>query len=164
MSGVKKPAKPAPKPAAGKVRRPAKTHPQGRPTMCTPEVIERLCAEMEALGFVGAACARAGVAKSTVEEWVQRGKDGQEPFAEFAGRWAQARARANARHVEAIQASPDWRARAWLLERAAPDEYPRDPAVVVTQTVTGASDGAIALLRRLVDAPPEAPEDDPEAR
>lgn len=157
-------AEQAPKPTPRKPKRPPKTHDTGRPTLCTPEVIDRLCAEMEALGFVGAACARAGVARSTVEEWVIRGKDGQEPYAGFAAKWAQARARANARHVEAIQASPDWRARAWLLERAAPDEYPRDPAVVVTQTVTGASDGAIALLRRLVDASPEAPEDDPGAR
>ena len=152
------------KPAPRKPTRAPKTHDTGRPTLCTPEIIERLCAEMEALGFVGAACARASVHKSTVLDWVRRGEAGEAPFSDFSARWAQARARANARHVEAIQASPDWRARAWLLERAAPDEYPRDPAVVVTQTVHGASDGAIALLRRLVDAPPEAPEDDPSAR
>ena len=157
-------AESTPKPTPRKPKRPPKTHDTGRPTLCTPEVIDRLCAEMEALGFVGAACARANVHKSTVLDWVRRGEAGEAPFSDFSARWARARAQANARHVEAIQASPDWRARAWLLERAAPDEYPRDPAVVVTQTVTGASDGAIALLRRLVDAPPEAPEDDPASR
>ncbi len=119
-------------------RRPPPTHEQGAPTKCTPEVMDRLCAEMETLGFVGAACARAGVAKSTVAEWVLRGERGEEPFAEFSARWAQARARAQATLLENIRgaaASGDWRAAAWALERANPEEYPREPAITVTTNI-----------------------------
>ncbi len=110
----------------------------GAPTKCTPEVIDRLCAEMESLGFVGAACARAGVVKSTVQDWVARGERGEEPFATFAARWAQARARAQATLLENIRgaaASGDWRAAAWALERANPEEYPREPAITVTTNI-----------------------------
>lgn len=136
-------------------RRPPKTHDTGRPTMCTPETIDRLCEAMEALGFVGAACARAGVASATVRDWVLRAADGQEPYATFAARWAQARARAQARLVEVIQASPDWRAAAWLLERAAPDEYPRDPQVTVTTHVHQGVETAPLLARIAETAAPE---------
>jgi hypothetical protein len=90
-----------------------------------------------------------------VRDWVLRGADGHEPYATFAARWAQARARAIAVLLEQVRdagASGDWRAAAWLLERAAPDEYPRDPAVQVTTHVHPGADVA-GLLARLT-APP----------
>jgi hypothetical protein len=126
--------------------------------MCTPEMVDRLCDAMETLGFMGAACARAGISRSTVDEWVQRGKDGQEPFAAFADRWAQARARANATlldHVRGASASGDWRAAAWLLERAHPEEYPREPSVTVTTHVHQGVETAPLLERIAARNAPE---------
>jgi len=139
-------------------RRPPPTHEQGAPTKCTPEVMDRLCAEMESLGFVGAACARAGVVKSTVQDWVARGERGEEPFATFAARWAQARARANAvllDHVRGASAGGDWKAAAWLLERASPDEYPREPSVTVTTHVHQGVETAPLLERIAARTAPE---------
>jgi hypothetical protein len=126
--------------------------------MCTPEMIARLCDAMESLGFVGAACARAGISRATVDEWVQRGKDGQEPFAAFADQWAQARARANAtllEHVRGASAGGDWKAAAWLLERASPDEYPREPSVTVTTHVHQGVETAPLLERIAARTAPE---------
>jgi hypothetical protein len=120
--------------------------------------MDRLCAEMETLGFVGASCARAGVAKSTVAEWVLRGERGEEPFAEFSARWAQARARAQAVLVGNIRdaaAAGDWRAAAWALERANPEEYPREPSVTVTTHVHQGVETAPLLERIAARTAPE---------
>ncbi len=144
--------------SARKPRLPPKTHDTGAPTKCTPETMDILCAAMESLGFVGAACARAGVARSTVDEWALRGKAGEEPFATFAARWAQARARANATLLEQVRgasAGGDWRAAAWLLERAHPDEYPREPSVTVTTHVHQGVETAPLLERIAARAAPE---------
>jgi len=144
--------------SARKPSRSPKVHDTGRPTMCTPDVIDRLCDAMQSLGFVGAACAQAGVHKSTVMEWVQRGADGEQPFADFAGRWAQARARAQAVLVGNIRdaaAAGDWRAAAWALERANPEEYPREPSVTVTTHVHQGVETAPLLERIAARAAPE---------
>ncbi len=99
----------------------------------------------------------ADVPERTVKGWLARGRaaieasedndapipESERPFVDFARRVDTARARAVARNVTIIQeAAPnDWRAAAWWLERAHPDEYGRSTRM----EVTGAGGGAVEV-------------------
>ena len=139
-----------------------------RPTKLTDEVQAKFC---EALGLgvsIEAAAAHAGVSPATVHNWMKAGRDGKAPYVEFFAAATRARDRAEVRFAAVVaKAAQEGSASAaqWWLERRRPEHWARrDADVQVTTHVHGASDGAIALLRRLADAPPEAPEDDPGAR
>jgi len=60
-----------------------------------------------------------GIGKSTLNQWIRRGEDGEEPYAAFASAVARARAESVDNLVSTIRqaAVDDWRAASWLLER-----------------------------------------------
>ena len=55
----------------------------GRPTDCTPETIEKVCAGLRMGMTWAAAAAYAGLAASTVMLWKQRGGEGEQPYSDF---------------------------------------------------------------------------------
>lgn len=149
----------------GTPKKPKSEHKKpGRPSLCTDETIEKLCAEMERTGVIKYAAALAGVSVDVIELWMSRRNEGGN-YAKFASRWTLARERSRAALVARIMehADRDWRASAWLLERLDPQTWPQRPEVQVTTHVhQGAEVGP--LLRRLVAMPSEAHGDDPPPR
>ncbi len=75
-----------------------------------------------------AAAARAGIDRTTLYNWLERGKQGEEPFSTFSTTLEKAKADREAKFVGFIrQAAEDgtWQAAAWYLERTDPEHYGR---------------------------------------
>lgn len=102
----------------------------GRPSLLTDEVQERIVAIVKGGSLIETAAAVAGVSRSAVYRWLERGADGEEPYAAFADAVAQAKAEGMARNVTLVAraGAKDWRAAAWLLARQDPDVYGQLPA------------------------------------
>lgn len=69
---------------------------------------------------VQSAAALAGVSYSTLKGWLQKSRDGAEPYASFAAALLAAEAMSEQDHVKAVSMAGkfgDWRASAWFLER-----------------------------------------------
>lgn len=71
----------------------------------------------------------AEVSRSTVYAWLQRAKEegASIEYVAFAAGVEAARARLEARTLEDLSRSRDWRAKSWLLERLFPERYARRP-------------------------------------
>ena len=92
----------------------------GRRCRLTPEVQERIATALRAGSYLEEAAQLAGVSRSTLFSWLERGRKARSgQFLEFLdviqAAIAQAEVAAVARIVTASQA--DWKAAAWLLER-----------------------------------------------
>lgn len=129
----------------------------GRPTVCTAEMIEAVCAALQAAP-VSIACAaeQAGICESTYHSWRERGRSGEEPYATFLERTTRAVRATEAMLVEDIANArtgpdkPDWKARAWILERRFRDEWGKTDRVAVQHDVTdGAADKLGAAFKAL---------------
>ena len=90
-----------------------------------------------------AAAAKGGINKSTLYDWLEKGRlekeaaaaRGVEPagaFAEFADAVMRARAESEVLHLEniAVAGRKDWRAAAWILEKRFPQAYGNKVAVL----------------------------------
>lgn len=72
-----------------------------------------------------ATCAALEVSESKFHEWIKKGEQGEEPYAEFRQRTLCARAWGKIAIVRRILADRDRRAPAWYLGRCHPSEYGR---------------------------------------
>ena len=98
----------------------------GRKTKLTPEVQDIIVDGINAGLTLGLTCARAGVARSTFYDWLEKGEAAKSgALMEFSDTVSRARADSAIRLVSQItlQAPTDWRAAAFLLERRFPDDY-----------------------------------------
>lgn len=111
----------------------------GRPSLLTDEVQERIVAIVKGGSLIETAAAVAGVSRSAVYRWLERGADGEEPYAAFADAVAQAKAEGMARNVTFVAraGAKDWRAAAWLLARQDPDVYGQPPSAAGRPTAGG---------------------------
>lgn len=123
----------------------------GRPTALTDDVADTLVQMLRAGNYVGVAARAAGIHRSTLIDWMRRGKSDapeDEPYRLLRERVEHARAEGEALNVARIAkaAQESWQAAAWLLERQYPQRW-----------------GKIAARR--VDEPPPVPsvEDEPPA-
>lgn len=98
-------------------------------TACTPEVIKAIS---DAVGNgvpLKFAAQAAGIGHTTLYGWLDRGKSGEQPFANFAEQIACARARAVVdmvgewRNGVTVSGKPDWHAVKDLLAAVYPDEF-----------------------------------------
>jgi hypothetical protein len=100
-----------------------------RPYKLNKEVEETILRHLRTGAFFKYACEAAGVDVRTGRYWLERGENGEKPYAEFALKVMKARAedairgqsiitRAQMGHVDG-----DWKAAAWNLERKYPKEY-----------------------------------------
>jgi hypothetical protein len=91
----------------------------GRPTLCTPERVEKILALIGEGNTRRCAAECNGIAYDTLKQWLRLGKAGQEPYATFATGVQKAEAEAEAWHVGNIKrhAEQSFAASAWWLER-----------------------------------------------
>ena len=99
----------------------------GRPTKLTPKVRDAICEGIRLGMTYKHAAMAAGITERTFYHWVERGKNGDEPYAQFLQALSGAEAEGIRKNLDAIQGASekDWRAAAWLLERRHPAEYGR---------------------------------------
>jgi transposase len=129
---------------------------RGRPTKLTQQVLDTVIAAVVAGNFIETAAALAGVNKSTLYDWLNRGNTeleaidkGHEPqieeqiYADFAFAMERAIALSEATQLQGIDkaAETDWKARAWRLEKRFPEKYARK--VEATHTLRGDKDAPI---------------------
>ena len=92
----------------------------GRPTICTPEVIEAVREALD-LGMMRMhAQDAAGISESTWDNWCRRGETGEEPFVAFLATVRAGRSSGIKRNLKVIRdaAPDDWKAAAWVMERS----------------------------------------------
>lgn len=121
-----------------------------RPTDCTPEKTAKVC-EALALGVSwAAAAAHAGLSERCVMDWCARGRDGEEPFAQFLQAATRARDGAEVRMAAIVLKSAqegNAAAAQWWLERRRSAEWgKRDTAVVEVQDPNKAIAGLLSKL------------------
>ena len=94
-------------------------HPGGRPTSLTAAVQRAIVETLRAGNYIDTACKVAGVKRQTFYNWVERGKAGESPFAEFFDACEKALSDAESSAVKSIQVAgkKNWQALAWWLER-----------------------------------------------
>jgi hypothetical protein len=112
----------------------------GRPTTLTPKVQEEICKTLRAGNFLDTAITYAGLSRATVREWMRRGRaelarleadprarllKTEQPYVDFVEALEQAMAHAETLHVAMITSASkkDWKASAWMLERAHPQRW-----------------------------------------
>lgn len=167
-TGSKKPqprAQAAPQPTPPRVSRPI-----GRPTELTPAVQDTL-ADLLRRGMTRqAAAAAVGIGWATLKEWVARG-EGTDPdrepteiYAAFAAAIREAEASFEAEAIADIRAAttfggaPDWKAKAWLLERRFPEQWGNRTKQEVKQEVSGPGGKPIQMTTGVVVLPAEEPD------
>lgn len=110
----------------------------------TKTVENRIVEVLEAGHYLKTAAELSGVGYSTVREWIERG-EGAHPdrpatpeFAAFAAACAGARARGEEKLLAIVigAAADEWRAAAWILERAFPERWAERREVELRADVT----------------------------
>lgn len=87
------------------------------------------------------ACGAAGIGEETLREWRARGSEGESPYAEFLPEFDQARAEGLAKLIVEVAENEAWQAKAWILERTAPEDFRKREST----EVTGADGGPLKL-------------------
>jgi hypothetical protein len=157
----------------------------GRPTKCTPKrvaIIEEAIRDKHSSRH--AAAAFAGITYDCLLDWEDRGQTGEEPFASFFHRLAQAEAEAEVDVLDRLLNSKLTDGAKFWLERRFPDRYGNRGKQ--THEVTGAAGGPVqvensgpsvlaivadpeasalasALVARLSEGTPLEPDHEPEA-
>jgi len=90
----------------------------GRPTKYTPEMVDKICFNLEKGLPYTTTCALSGIAFDTFNTW-------RNIYPEFLERIKESESVAEARLVERIQVAGEdqWQANAWMLERRHPDHW-----------------------------------------
>lgn len=77
-------------------------------------------------GGKSAACAQAGIDRSTLRAWEKRGEQGKEPYASFVTDLRKAEHADKVTYLSAVNGAAkkgDWRAASWALEKRYPGEF-----------------------------------------
>lgn len=120
-------------------------------TKCTPEVREGICRDIERGATLDDAATLNGVGVRTFHEWMRKGEQGDERFYEFflavtaAKSEVRARTLRQIRHGKLPNGLPDWKAKAWWLERSYPDDFA--PSATVSLKVRKELSDALEILK-----------------
>lgn len=127
----------------------------GRPTSLTPEVQRAICNSLRGGNYRETAAAAAGVSKNQIRNWIVRGEQGEEPFAEFLGAVEKAEAQGERKLLREIRKGVDnWQSRSWVLERRYPGRWSGRVRVTVADHVDALTSKLKAdpeLHRKVVD-------------
>lgn len=124
--------------------------PIGRPTKLTPALQARIVKLVREGNYPETAAQSEGVHRDTYYSWMERGRKGEKPFAEFSDAVTRARATAQRKmlaHVAKAAPKDPENAR-WYLERTAPDLYGRRDKLVVENLVSQELDTFLARLEQ----------------
>lgn len=120
----------------------------GRPTKLTPEVTEAIVDSIKEGAYLETATEAAGIGLSTMYLWLDRGADGEEPYAAFLEAVTRARAEAEIDLLRAVRKGDakgtgfgEAKAAAFLLERTRPNRYAQRVNVKVEEAVTKVLEG-----------------------
>jgi hypothetical protein len=73
--------------------------------------------------YLEAAAWAAGIDRVTLWRWLKKGEEGPGVYRDFCNATQEAKSRKIIRSLNKIQADPEWRAAAWILERTEPEHY-----------------------------------------
>lgn len=120
----------------------------GRPSKLTPETQAAIVKAVRAGNYPEIAAQSVGVASSTYFGWMERGRAGESPFAEFSEAITQARALAERKMVRIVRtaALDDPRAAEWYLERSASDRWGRRDKLTIESAVNAELDAMLGKL------------------
>jgi len=130
----------------------------GRKTLCTAQLQNAFCNALAKSHTIKNACVVAGISESTFYQWLARGAIGEVPYAKFVELVQVARARGLVALVQSIITDKDWRAKAWYLERAWPEDFgPVAHRFLVKEVPAQAvPTPVISVIQRRVDEPTTA--------
>lgn len=137
------------------VAKSSKTNARARGTMLTKRVQNQITHRIRQGASIPTACKAVGM-WSAAKNWLLKGQEGLQPYADFVAACERAKADWAAKAVERVTKSKDWRAAAWLLERRVKEfEPPR-----FRQELSGPSGGDITFAAAVVILPDDgsAPE------
>ena len=112
-------------PFASSIELPMKRNGRGHRTLCTTQTVRALCKLIANGCTIRTACEACGISETAFHDWIRRGENGEQPFAQFAAAVTRARGRGKAALVKSIIDHPDWRGKLELLARVYPEEYSR---------------------------------------
>lgn len=100
-----------------------------RPTKLSDETLRKITNALRAGNYIETAARYAGIASSTLYEWLDRGERGERGYVEFYEQVELARAEAEVSDVAhlRIAGKTNWQAYAWMLERRHPTRWGRRP-------------------------------------
>ena len=157
MAGKPKKAKTKRKPAAAAAakKKPRKRVPDtaltgamGAPTLCSPEMTEKICSAIRAGNYIDVAASWAGLNRASLHNWLKRGRremqkcaaqnmpiePSEQVYVDFVGAMEKAMAASEVQGVATITraAQDNWTAAAWKLERMFPQRWGRRDAMRLT--------------------------------
>lgn len=130
----------------------------GRPTKCTPDTTEKVCEALKLGVSWAAAAAHAGITERCVMEWCERGKGGEEPFAQFLQAATRARDSAEVRMAAIVmKAAQEGNASAaqWWLERRRPQSWGRQDSMAVKVDHVDPAAAMASALSKLTGPKPD---------
>jgi hypothetical protein len=111
----------------------------GRPTLYTPEVVDRLLGALADGLTIKQACTASGISESTLSDWRER-------YPDLNPRLEQAREQSRQKALAGIKAAGvagDWRAWAAYLTYSFQSDYRKDASVNVSATATAQQVGVV---------------------
>lgn len=124
----------------------------GRPSSLTPEISKTICNYVELCGSLEDAAAKAGVSRTTVFIWQQKGREQKRgPYRDFLNAIEDAKAKRRFNFGAQMQkhGMKHWQATAWLAERTDPKHFGLRIRVHVNEELEAVFD---KLQRRLTPA------------
>jgi hypothetical protein len=109
---------------------------RGRKSLLNAALTKRICALLAKGSSIKSACIQCSLGERTYFDWQERGKAGEEPFANFFSAATRAREQHKQRLIETVMeaAHKDARHAEWLLERQFADEFARpEPRTIIIQ-------------------------------
>ena len=99
----------------------------GRKTILSSDLQDEVVKRIRAGNYIKVACQAVGIGVSTYFEWLKKGEEGKQPYAEFteAIKKAESEAHVNYVAIVASHAPTQWQAAAWWLERRFPELWGR---------------------------------------
>ena len=105
--------------------RKTRKRPLGRRTVLNAKLTKQICDNLAAGNSIKTTMELIGRDESVYYDWVNKGEQGQKPYAQFAKKTSRAKGKAKQRLVKTIvrQAPKDWKAAAWILSHQWPQEF-----------------------------------------
>lgn len=138
---------------------------EGRPTLCTPEIADKILKAISIGSYWEPACVAAGVSYKSVRRWLERasqddaeGISERSPYCQFRDRLKRAEAEAEVSLARMVASTPDdWRAQAFVLERRYKERWGKQETTtnVVQVVVSDALVSQLSDALRVAQAPQE---------